>query len=289
MDTMMIVMLLCCYPILWVMVGVFAAQASVKKCRPFGLELPENERKSGDACLIIYRCRKMLLWFGILLSVLVLPMFWVRIESIQFTFWMTWIMLVIIFPILIYGHYFQCMKKLKLAKGMEMGKEEHCWHWGIFYCNKDNPKLLVPHGTGNTMNMARFSGKISMALVGLCLFTLPLWGVWIMVEDFTEAQVTIGNDAVTAKHLGTEYVVAYDDVTEVSLLREMPGCSRNVGYELAYLTKGDFSVEGYGNCKVCVDSRDETILALETADDRYLISFDSEAEALEAIDNINIE
>lgn len=109
-----------------------------------------------------------------------------------------------------------------------------------------------------------------------------------MKADRTEMVTTIAEDAVIAEHGRTEYIVAYDDVTEVALLREMPDSSRSAGFESERLKKGKFTVEGYGSCTICVDARDEAILVLKTADKTYLFSFDTEAEALEAINKIDM-
>ncbi|MBR5329764.1 MAG: hypothetical protein IKV45_06115 [Firmicutes bacterium] len=290
MEGIHVVMTLICYPILWIMVGVFAASAKVKKGRAFGLEIPKEEWENDDVALMIRRCRKMLLWCGVILTFLMIPVLFIADEGLALTCWMIWLMLVIIVPIALFGRYFNCMKRLKIAKGWELTKEEHFWYGGFLYYNKDNPKVLVSLYPGsNSMNLARLPGKIVMGFCVLCIVAMPFFGLAVMKTDRTEMVVTVTENAVIAEHGHTEYAVVYDDVTEVALLREMPDCSRSAGFESSRLLKGKFSVDGYGKCSVCVELRDEAILVLKTADTTYLISFDTETEALEIIDNIDMK
>ncbi|MBQ2764182.1 MAG: hypothetical protein IJF43_04000 [Firmicutes bacterium] len=290
MENIRIVMTLICYPILWIMVGALASQAKLKKGRSFGLAIPESEWNNGDVILVIRHCRKVLLWCGVILTFLLFPVLYIADSGAVLTYWMVWLMLVIAVPFILYGHYFNCMKRLKIAKCWELTKEEHFWHGGLWYYNKDNPKVFVSLFPGSSsLNLARLPGKIIMGFCVLCIISLPFFGVAVMKADRTEMVTTISEDAVIAEHGRTEYIVAYDDVTEVALLREMPDSSRSAGYESERLKKGKFTVEGYGSCTICVDARDEVILVLKTADRTYLFSFDTEAEALETINKIDMK
>ena len=290
MDTLTVVMLLCGFPVLWIMVGAYVSSAKLKKGKAFGLEIPEEERESESVKVIIGHCRKTLLCCGILGTLCVIPFFWISDTSLALTCWMTWLMLAILFPMILYGRCFNAMKKLKMVKGMELSETERYWYGGIFYCNKRDPKILVSVSNSvNILNVAHFSGKIVMGLCALCILSLPFFGVAVMKADRTEMVVTVSEEVMTATHGKTVYTVDYDDVSEVALLREMPQYSRRVGYESDRLKKGTFTVAGYGKCQVCVDAFDPAILAMETDDTTYLFSFDSEADALEIIDKINME
>ncbi|MBQ1251614.1 MAG: hypothetical protein IIY02_01730 [Firmicutes bacterium] len=290
MDPFMIVMLLCGFPVLWIMAGAFASSAKLKKGRAFGLEIPKEEWQNEAVFIIIRRCRKALLWCGILGSLSVFSFVWIDDAAVGMLCWMTWLMLAILFPMFLYGRYFNCMKKLKMAKGWEMPEEERYWHGGILYYNKKNPKILVSFHPGtNTINLARLSGKIVTGLCALCILSLPFFGVAAVKTDRTEPVVTVSEETVTVTHGRTEYAVAYDDVLEVALLREMPRYSRSIGYESDRLKKGTFTVAGYGKCLICVEDTDPAILALKTENVTYIFSFDSEADALEIIDKIEIE
>lgn len=290
MENIRIVMTLIYYPILWIMVGALASQAKLKKGRAFGLVIPESEWDNGDVMIVIRHCRKVLLWCGAILTVLLIPVPYIADDGAVLTYWMVWLMLVIVVPFIFYGYHFNCMKRLKIAKCWELTKEEHFWHGGVWYYNKDNPKVFVSLFPGSSsLNLARLSGKILMGFCLLCLVSMPFFGVAVMKADAAEMMVICTEDAVTVEHGRSEYTVAYDEVTEVALLREMPDSSRSAGFESSHLKKGKFSVAGYGNCTICVEDQDEAILVLKTEDTTYLFSFDTEAEALEIIDKIEIK
>ena len=54
---------------------------------------------------------------------------------------------------------------------MEMGAK--CWKWGIFYVNRDDPKIFVPkrYGIGYTLN---FGNRWSWAAVAMILVAIAL-------------------------------------------------------------------------------------------------------------------
>lgn len=291
MSEMALILFLCGLPVLWILILVFCSSLKIKKGRVAGLTIPAESGGDTDMAVILRRSRKTMLICGFILTILLIPIFFAAYDSVVFFLWMVWLTAAIAVPMILYGHYFNCLKKLKMIRGWEFTAEERYWFWGFLYYNKSEPKVFVNglpgSGTNGSFNLARFSGKVIMSLVALCVLTLPLWGVWIMAEEFTEAKVTVSEISVDAVHLNTEYTVAFEDVEQVALLREMPQCRRNNGYETAHFLKGNFTVKGYGKSYVCVDIRDEAILALETAEKTYLISFDTEKEALAVIDQIH--
>ena len=71
------IMIFLCYPILWILVGVLASSAKVKKGTSFGLVIPKEEWENPDVALIIGRCRKMLLWCAVFFTILILPAFFI--------------------------------------------------------------------------------------------------------------------------------------------------------------------------------------------------------------------
>lgn len=290
-QTMMWMMLLCCLPVPWIMVAAELSMVKVKKGCAMGLRIPQGEETDEELCGLLRRCRHGLLWFAAIASLSVVPMFWISYESLLFAAWMVWLPMVILVPMWIYGHYFNALKKRKRAKGCELGAEEESyWHGGFFYYNKGDPRVLVPMaGSGSsTFHLAWLPGKLLFGFTVLCILSLPFFGAWIVAEDFTDMEVRFSETAVSAIHLQTEYVVDFADVETVVLFSEMPPCRRSSGYELTYLTKGSFSVDGYGKSKVCVDNRDEVVLALETAEQVYFISFPRREDAEKVINRIDI-
>jgi len=56
---------------------------------------------------------------------------------------------------------------------MEMG--DKCWKWGIFYVNRDDPKVFVPkrYGIGYTLNFGNRWSWAAVALIAIAI-VLPL-------------------------------------------------------------------------------------------------------------------
>lgn len=152
--------------------------------------------------------------------------------------------------------------------------EDEYWLWGQIYYNPNNNHTFVNErvGIGMSMNMARPAGKMLMGFCVLLLLAMPLMGVWFMAEEFTPVTMTFTGNAVVMKHIGEEYTVELKDVTRAELLTALPETHKMVGTNMKNLLKGNFSVEGIGSAKLCLDPNDEEFLILETAEETYLFS-----------------
>lgn len=287
--TFTLIMLICLYPVLWIMLGIFISAAKWKKDKIFSLSLPPEGKNDPDVALISRHCRRNLWLLGIPFTLAVVPFFFIPYVSVVITCWLSWALLVILVPPLVFQYDYRAMQKLKKVRDWTLDvDEESRWLWGMFYYDPGNPKTVVKKriGTGTTWNMARPAAKILTVFSSLCLLGMPFLGVWTIVEDFTPMEVMISETAVTATHLNSEIDVSYDDVSAVVLLREMPRCRRSAGTSLTYLEKGRYKVDGYGSCRIIIDRRDPVILVLETAAETYLISLDGEDEAEKIINRI---
>lgn len=284
---MTMVMMICCYPILWLMIAIFAWAAKRRGSIVLGMKLPEDCADDMEVNALARRCRKVLWLSGIPLTLVLLPIFWIPYESVSFTVWMTWIPLMILFPFLVLGYYHRRLKKLTAAKGWKLGEEERHWWLGLFYYDPQYPRTTVKKriGTGSTMNIARPGCKIVLAFVFLCLLSMPLLGIWMMAEDFSPRVLTVTEDSITAEHLGSD-TVAYDDISDIALLREMPRHHRSSGYEMTYIDKGIFNVDGYGRCRICIDRRDPFFLVMMTADETYIFSVATQKDVETVIDHV---
>ena len=126
-------------------------------------------------------------------------------------------------------------------------------------------------------NLAKPLAKVVYAISVLMLLALPLVGVWAMGEEFAPVTVSVAEQAVIARHNGSEYAVLLDDVTEAKILPQLPRTWKQSGSSMPNLCKGRFTVEGYGTCRVCLDPNAEAFLLLQTQDDTWIFSSDEAA------------
>lgn len=288
--TFFLVMLVCLYPILWILLGVFISSAKWKKGILMGVSLSEKESKDPEVLALARRCRRSLLLLAVPFTLALIPIYFIPYVSVATFCWFLWILLAMAAPMPVFHHYYRRLKSLKASRGWEDDPEDRFWLWGMFYRNPDDLRKTVPKrvGVGTTMNTARRSWKVLMVFLAVCFLSMPALGIWLMAEDFTPMKAVILDDGVEVRHLESEFFVAYDDVETVALLTEPPALSRSIGTSLTYLEKGNYNVRGYGSCRICMDRRDPVILVLETEEETYLISFESKAEAEAVIGRIDI-
>lgn len=156
--------------------------------------------------------------------------------------------------------------------------EDDCWIWGQFYYNPNNNRNFVNErvGMGMSMNLARPAGKMLMGFSASILLLMPLLGVWLMAEELSPMRLTLTEDALVMEQAFTDYTVPLDQVEEANLISQLPPVYRTWGTGLDNLLKGDFSVEGYGNAKLCLNPNADQFLVLKTKDQTYIFSGDPE-------------
>lgn len=161
--------------------------------------------------------------------------------------------------------------------------EDAHWIWGMFYYNPDDRHILINNrvGMGTTVNFARRSGQIFMGVSALLLLAMPLVGVWMMHEEFTPVQLSVTQEAVVANHCARTYTIPYDEIDEVQRMDVLPQGVRTAGTAMDTVMKGNYRLEGIGNCRVCLDPRVPPFLVIRTADAVYVVGA-SQSEAAEA-------
>lgn len=163
--------------------------------------------------------------------------------------------------------------------------EDDCWIWGQFYYNPNNPSWLINErvGMGMSMNFARPVGKAMAVLTVLVLLSLPVLGVWLMVQEFSPVELTLTDTSLTVSQVESEYVVDRQEIVQVQLLPELPEANRVIGTEMPNLCKGTYTVTGYGRCTICLDPTEPPFLVVRTQDSTYLFGGEQAAEIYAAL------
>ena len=146
--------------------------------------------------------------------------------------------------------------------------EDDCWIWGMFYYNPHDKRLVVNNRTGvnTTFNMAKRGAQIFMGATLLILLALPLVGVWMMYEEAIPVELRVTEEAVVARHSGTEYDVPLEDIESAQLLEEIPASSRVAGTAMESVSKGRYKNGEWGRFTCCLDPRTGPWLLLRTTE-----------------------
>lgn len=101
-----------------------------------------------------------------------------------------------------------------------LSDEDDFWWNGMFYYNKSDSSVLVNKrvGMGTTINAAHPAGKAVLGFSLLFLLSLPLLGIFLIREEFTDVRVELSGEQVCAYHTSLEYAVPLEHITECRLL-----------------------------------------------------------------------
>ena len=163
--------------------------------------------------------------------------------------------------------------------------EDDRWVWGQFYYDPNSTKAMVNErvGVGMSMNFAHPAGKAMAALTVLALLSLPLLGVWLMVDELMPIRWEVTEEQVLVRQVGELYAIDRDEITEVRLLDELPAASRTWGTGLPNLLKGTFTVDGHGPCTLCLDPTAPPFLLIDTVHETYILGLDGTEELYETL------
>lgn len=173
-------------------------------------------------------------------------------------------------------------RKISEKSGAEIyADEDDNWIFGMFYHNPQDNHIMKNErvGTGMTVNLAKPGGKIAAALSVLLIMLLPLMGVLIMQQEFTPISLSFEGDVLVSTHVGEEYRIKLEDIEDIEILDKLPMASRIVGTGMENLQKGLFSVEGYGRCEICVNSKNPPFVVVKTEGTTYILGAQSGDEA----------
>jgi hypothetical protein len=77
------------------------------------------------------------------------------------------------------------------------------------------------------------------------------------VEEATPTALVLTDTELVARHVGTRYVIALDNIDSIELLVEMPTVlSRVAGSSFDTLQKGRFLVSNHGTATLCIQIND---------------------------------
>lgn len=155
----------------------------------------------------------------------------------------------------------------KLTAGAEViADEDDAWLLGMFYYNPADPRMMVAKrlGVGTSMNLATRGGQILLLASGVLLVGCLFVGPWMGIMETLPTRLEIRGQTLTSLHgNGVKYEIPLENITDAQLLDTLPPSYRVVGTGMDTYLEGDFSVQGQGAAKFCLDPTDPLFLRVE--------------------------
>lgn len=167
--------------------------------------------------------------------------------------------------------------------------EDDKWIWGMFYYNPNDTSLMVNArvGINATVNMARKPGKIIMGVSALMLLLMPLFGVWMLVEERMPVELSIQGTVLEARHSGTHYEIPLAEIVSVDVLEELPSMVKVAGTGLEGVRKGQYTAGEYGRVTACIDPRTGPWLLVTDDDGEQYLLGDSDGTTAQVADALS--
>lgn len=166
-------------------------------------------------------------------------------------------------------------RKLQETLTADSGKDNYVddddkWLGGLVYYNPNDDRLMINNriGLNSSVNLAKPAGKLLYGLLAVVIVTMPFWG---LVMGGTGIETTLSPETVTIKGGLHKYTIDTASVTEVEWLDTLPSISRTAGTGFPELYGGDFSMEGYGAIKACLDPTTPPYVLVKTDQLTYLL------------------
>ena len=211
---------------------------------------------------------------------------WAFIENF-FSSGMVFMLISMVYTILIMWICIRAGLNIRKIQQKIVGKEldqvlcddDSNWIYGMIYYNPNDKHTMVGKrlGIGTTVNMATAAGKWFIGLAVLSILIIPVMCIWLMFEEFTPISLKFSNNQIVAEHLKVEYAINIDDITEIKLISQLPNANKIMGTGMDNLDKGSFSVNGYGDCDLCLNPQNKAFIIVKTVDNTYFLSDEDNA------------
>lgn len=227
-----------------------------------------------------YNWHKMMLWSSWLTGMFALAMFFLM-EQVAWLLTVTVVYTVGILVLAMQTEFTvrRVQEKLTGDCGDRLYEDEdRYWLWGSVYYNPHDRHVLKNNRTGMnmTVNLATKAGKAFTVITALLILLLPFSGVWLIAEEFTPIKISLRNETLVVNHLKEEYTVDLEEILSAEVLTELPRTGKDIGTNMDTLLKGQFRVDGYGACELCLNPQEDRFLVISTEEETYIFSPEEE-------------
>lgn len=89
---------------------------------------------------------------------------------------------------------------------------------------------------------------------------IPILCLWMIMVEFTPFRLEIRGDELVAEQLKTDYRIAVSDITELTLVEELPELSKIAGTGMDSLYRGKWHILYGDNCEVFLNPQNSLFL-----------------------------
>ncbi len=165
-----------------------------------------------------------------------------------------------------------------------MEDDDDNWLWGCVYHNRSDKRVMVEArvGLGTSVNVATPVGRGLTVFSVFVLLMIPILCLWTIMVEFTPLRLEIRGDELVAEQLKTDYRIAVSDITELTLVEELPELSKIAGTGMDNLYKGKWHILYGDNCEVFLNPQNNLFLRFVSDGVLYYMSApeDEETRAL---------
>ncbi len=128
-------------------------------------------------------------------------------------------------------------------------EQESIWKWG-FYNNPNDPRIIVPKRVANmgfTINIGRPLGKV----IGLGIYAMILVILFFVIFSGTkDYKITSSGSQIMIDAAMYDMNIQKDQIVSIYVTDQIPSGTRTNGYGGAAKRFGNFSLNGFGKCKL---------------------------------------
>ncbi len=143
-----------------------------------------------------------------------------------------------------------------------MEDDDDNWLWGCVYHNRSDKRVMVEArvGLGTSVNVATPVGRGLTVFSVFVLLMIPILCLWMIMVEFTPFRLEIRGDELVAEQLKTDYRIAVSDITELTLVEELPELSKIAGTGMDSLYRGKWHILYGDNCEVFLNPQNSLFL-----------------------------
>lgn len=216
------------------------------------------------------------------LSILLLQRDWIKTQNDTAVTYITFVILQSVCCGILVANELRVQKKRKIfLKNDEteyIVDDDEYWAEGYYY-NPNDTHFLVQNRSGNanmSFNMAKPAAKVLVSILEVGTVVLIIWMCMIMLPlDFCTPQMVLNEGYVEVQFPSYGTIIPYDEITDVSLLDEMPDVrfTKMNGASTSTKDLGKYRSKDLGNCYLYVLTDKSPILRIDTSECVYFYNY----------------